>query len=75
MYNDPVLYQPMTEADGEAGRFLVELRNRLAPYRGLMRGVVSDGLNCDGDHHARWYLERIADLLGVPVNDRRGIAP
>ena len=40
-----------------------------------MERVVDDGLNCDGDHHARWYLERIADLLGVPVNERRGIAP
>ena len=28
-YDDSVLYQPMTEADGEAGRFVVELRKRL----------------------------------------------
>ncbi len=40
-----------------------------------MERVVDDGLNCDGDHHARWHLEQVADLLGVPVDERRGIAP
>ena len=40
-----------------------------------MERMVGDGLDCDGDHHARWYLERVADLLGVPVDERRGISP
>ena len=104
-YSNPVLYRPMTEADGEVGRFVVKLRNRLALYEGEGVGspsvepqnldierrvttplrkerpatkierMVSDGLDYDGDHHARWYLERVADLLGVPVNERRGIVP
>ncbi|KKM17180.1 hypothetical protein LCGC14_1678320 [marine sediment metagenome] len=37
--------------------------------------LVGDALACEGEHHIRWYLEQLADVLDVPVNERTGIAP
>ena len=37
--------------------------------------IVGDALKCDGELHALWYLEQLAGVLDVPVNERRGIAP
>lgn len=43
---------------------------------------VIRGLDCDGEHHKQWYLERIALELGLPLETiregldlRKGIAP
>ena len=94
-FDDAVLYQPMTEEDGEVGRFVVELRKQrqiLVEHKAWLHeqlsaasgkpsivrinSLVDDALGCDGEHHARWYLEQLADLLGVPIHGfRRGIAP
>ena len=47
----------------------------LIPIRTMER-IVSDALECDGYHHVRWHLERLADLLDVPIRGfREGIAP
>ena len=36
--------------------------------------LVSEALTTDGAHHKQWYLELMADLLGV-ANEHEGIAP
>ncbi len=40
-----------------------------------LKRTVHEALECDGYHHVRWHLEQLADLLGVPIAERRGIAP
>jgi hypothetical protein len=35
---------------------------------------VREALQVEGAHHKQWYLERIAQVLGVPHNSE-GIAP
>jgi hypothetical protein len=45
--------------------------------RGLLHTIaalVREGLACEGAHHKQWYLEQIADELGIP-HESAGVAP
>jgi hypothetical protein len=41
--------------------------------------LIRGGLTTDGAHHKQWYLEQIAELLGIPLTQEldyeEGIAP
>ena len=44
------------------------------------KDLILRGLRTDGAHHKQWYLERLADLLGLDLDPLRdgfeeGIAP
>lgn len=40
-----------------------------------LRQLVEDALEVQGVHHTRWLIEQMADVLGVPVEEREGIPP
>ena len=58
----------------ETGPGYIPLKGRDA------KDLIIEGLRTDGAHHKQWYLERLADLLGLdlgPLRDgyEEGIAP
>ncbi len=44
-----------------------------------IRDLVIGGLTTDGEHHKQWYLEQIANALGIELTQEldyeKGIAP
>jgi hypothetical protein len=43
-----------------------------------LEGLFVDALTTDGAHHKQWYLEKIAEKLGISIHDfnyDKGIAP
>ena len=47
-------------------------------FVGEARRIVVEGLTTDGDHHKQWYLEQIAEKLGVDLSGldyTKGITP
>ena len=44
-----------------------------------VRDLIIGGLCTDGAHHKQWYLEQIANVLGIdliePLDYEEGIAP
>jgi hypothetical protein len=46
-----------------------EMADRIGP-------LANEGVTTDGAHHKQWFLERIADLVGVKLDEHEpGIAP
>jgi len=44
-----------------------------------VRDLIIGALTTDGEHHKQWYLERIAEVLGIELvtelDYEKGIAP
>ena len=52
------------------------LDKRFTPAEAIrqIKELVEEGLWMDGGHHKQWYLEQIADILGI-AHENEGICP
>lgn len=42
----------------------------------LLKALLNEAVTTDGDHHKQWFLEKIADIFKVKLEEHeKGIAP